>query len=73
MTTFEQGYKFFVENASGITASQSSGAYINSINNEVFFCMGKSSREESEKAGSKNGNSDTADSSQILSEGRNII
>ena len=38
-----------------------------------FFRMGKSSREESEKAGSKNRSSDTSDSNQILSEGRNII
>ena len=35
MTSFEKGYAFFVKNASGITVSQSSGAYINSINNEI--------------------------------------
>lgn len=35
MNSFEEGYKFFVENASALTASQSSNVYINSINTEI--------------------------------------
>lgn len=35
MTSFEQGYDFFVKNVSVISATQSSGEYVNSINKEI--------------------------------------